>query len=179
MRHRFPAGLALAGFVLAVHVVSAEQPQAPMPAPELKQIAVFEGSWTCDGATKESPFGPAGKMSSTADIKRDLDGHFQSGVIRSAMGPMQFEGRFYVTYDPGAKQFVMLWVDSMGGWARSTSAGWKGDTITYEGESHMGGQSMKTRDHFTRSGTSMLKHTSDMHAEGKWMTMMEETCRKK
>ena len=35
------------------------------------------------------------------------------------------------------KQFVMLWADNMGGWSQSTSSGWKGDVMVYEGDSHM------------------------------------------
>ena len=152
----------------------------PKPAPEMSQIAYFEGSWSCTGKSHESPFGPAGSMTSTADIRRDLGGFWQSGTIKGTIASQPpFEGRFHVTFDPGAKQFVMLWVDNMGGWSRSASAGWKGDTLVYEGESHMGPQSMTTRDTFTRSGAGAMRHAWEAQIKGKWMPLGEETCKKK
>ena len=153
--------------------------EVPKPAPEMSQIAFFEGSWSCQGKMHESPMGPAGEMTSTADIKRDLGGFWQTGMIKGRMkGMPPMEGRFHVTHDPAAKQFMMLWVDNMGGWAQSTSSGWKGDTMVYEGESHMGSQKMRGRDTFTRSGSTM-KHTWEAQIEGKWMPLGEETCKKK
>jgi hypothetical protein len=154
--------------------------EMPKPAPELSQIAYFEGSWSCQGKMNESPMGPAGPMQSTADIKKDLGGFWQSGVIKGTMkGMPPMEGRFHATYDPAAKQFVMLWVDNMGAWSQSTSSGWKGDTIVYEGESHMGAQKMRSRDTFTRSGPGSLKHSWELEIKGKWTALGEETCKKK
>ena len=165
--------------VLSLYAGVAWAQDAPKPAPELSQIAFFEGSWSCTGKMNESPFGPAGSMTSTADVKKDLGGFFQSGVIKGSMPKMPpFEGRFYVTYNPAAKQFVMMWADSMGGWAMNTSSGWKGDVMVYEGESHMGAQSVKSRDTFTR-GAGTMKHAWEAEMGGKWVAIGEETCKKK
>ena len=80
-----------------------------------------------------------------------MNGFFQTGTIKGTMANMPpFEGHFYATYDAGMKRFVMLWVDNMGGWAQNTSAGWKGDVMVYEGDGHMGGQTVKGRDPPTR-----------------------------
>ena len=160
--------------------VSVLAQELPKPAPEMSQIAYFEGSWSCQGKMNESPLGPAGEIQGTADIKRDLGGFWQSGTIKGTsknMPPM--EGRFHATYDPAAKQFMMLWVDNMGGWAQSRSSGWKGDTIVYEGEARMGPQKMRARDTFTRSGAGTMKHMWEAEIDGKWMVLGEETCRKK
>lgn len=165
--------------VAALAGASAVAQEAPKPAPELSQIAYFEGSWSCTGKANESPFGPAGAMTSTADIKKDLGGFFQSGVIKGSMaGQPPFEGRFYVTYNPAAKQFAMMWVDNMGGWATNTSSGWKGDVMVYEGDSHMGPQTFRSRDTFTR-GAGTMKHAWEAQMNGKWVPLGEETCKKK
>ena len=169
-------GVAAAVVLLSAGLVAQETPK---PAPEMSQLAFFEGSWTCQGKMNASPMGPAGEMQSTADIKKDLGGFFQSGMIKATMkGMPPMDGRFHVTYDPGGKQFVMFWVDNMGGWAQNTSSGWKGDTMVYSGESHMGPQKMQTRDTFTR-GTGTMKHMWEAQMDGKWMTLGEETCKKK
>jgi hypothetical protein len=167
--------------VLLILVPSAHAwQQAPKPAPEMSQLAHFEGTWSCSGKMNDSPMGPGGAMTSTAEIRRDLGGFWQSGTIKGSM-PKQppFEGRFHTTYDPAGKRYLMLWVDNMGGWSQTTSPGWKGDTLVYEGESHMGPLSMKSRDTFTRSGAAAMKHVWEAELQGKWMTLGEESCKKK
>ena len=172
--------LAAAALLTTFAAAGSAQQGPPKPPPEMAQIAHFEGMWTCEGKTFESPMGPAGPMKSTADIRKDLNGHFQTGRIKgTGTGMPPFEGIFHVTYDSGMKQFVMLWVDNMGGWAQNMSSGWKGDTIIYEGEGHMGGQTMKSRDTFTRKGPSSMRHTWEMETNGKWMPAGDENCTKK
>jgi hypothetical protein len=166
--------------VLVLMAAQGTSQEMPKPAPEMAKIDFFEGNWTCNGKMNASPMGPAGTMTSTADIRKDLGGFWQSGSIKGTMQNMPpFEGMFHTTYDPAAKQYLMFWVDNMGGWARSTSPGWQGDKMVYNGDSHMPGQKpMKGRDTFTRSGTSM-KHVWELQMDGKWMTLGEETCTKK
>jgi len=181
MRTCLTKGVA-AAFALALPLavaVSAQQTM-PKPAAEMSQLAFFEGSWSCEGKMFATPMGPAGEMKSTAEIRKDLDGFFQTGTIKGNSPNMPpFEGRFYATYDPGMKRFVMLWVDTMGGWAQNTSTGWKGDVMVYEGDGHMGGQTFKGRDTFTKSGTTGMKHSWQMQVNGKWTPAGEETCQKK
>ena len=152
----------------------------PKPASEMAQVAYFEGTWTCSGKMFESPMSPAGTMTGSVEVRKDLNGHFQSGTIKGSSPNMPpFEGRFHLTYDSGMKRFVMLWVDNMGGWSQSSSSGWKGDVLVYEGDAHMGGHTMKSRDTFTRSGPASMKHTWEAQMDGKWMPLGEETCTKK
>ncbi len=176
MRKHVLAAAAAAMVVTAGFAVQAQE--MPKPAAEMAKIAFFNGNWTCEGKMHESPMSPAGAMTGTAAIKSDLGGFFQSGAIKSSMGGMTVDGMFHATYDAGAKQFVMFWFDSMGGWARSSSAGWSGDTMVYEGESHMGPMTMKSRDTFTKMGAAGMKHVMEAEMGGKWMTTGEETCRK-
>ncbi len=172
--------LVLVGSLAAAFTAGASAQEMPKPAPEMAQIAHFEGSWTCEGKMFETPMGPAGTMKSTVEMRRELNGFFQIGTIKGTSANMPpFEGRVHMTYDPGLKQFVMLWVDNMGGWATNMSSGWKGDTIVYEGDGHMGGQTMKGRDTFVKSGANSMKHTWAMQIQGKWVNAGEETCTKK
>ncbi|MGB8986642.1 MAG: DUF1579 family protein, partial [Candidatus Sulfotelmatobacter sp.] len=54
-------GAVLTAWVL-VAVAAAAQMQPPKPAPELKKLDVFVGSWTLDGTMKPGTMGPGGTM---------------------------------------------------------------------------------------------------------------------
>jgi hypothetical protein len=93
-------------------------------------------------------------------------------------GKPTMEGMFHMTYDPGPKQYVMLWVDNMGGYSQETSSGWEGDKIVFTGNSAMGGKQVPTRDTFTKSGDGSLKHDWEGQMDGTWTSMGSETCKK-
>ena len=165
----------------AVVMAAAAQAQEmmPKPAPEMSQLAFFQGDWTCAGKMLETPMSPAGAMTGTASIKTDLGGFYQTLTMTGNMPNMPpFHGTAHTTWDPAAKQFVMFWFDSMGGWSRATSSGWKGDVLVYEGEGQMGTMPMKGRDTFTKNADGSFKHTWDVDMGGKWVPMGEETCKK-
>jgi hypothetical protein len=145
----------------------------------MAQLKFFEGHWTCAGAVQATPFGPAGSMTGTVKIDHDLDGFWQSGNVKATSpGMPPFEGKFHTTWDPSAKSYVMFWVDSMGGWSRSTASGWEGDKIVYTGEGAMVGQKVVGRDTFTKGSDGSLRHTWEMQIDGKWTPVGDETCKK-
>ena len=151
----------------------------PKPAPEMAQLRFFEGNWTCAGTISASPFGPAGKMTSTVRTHSDLGGFWESGVVKATSpGMPPFEGMFHMTWDPAAKHHLMFWVDSTGGWAQSTAPGWEGDKITFTGDSYMGGKKFTTRDTFAKEPGGAMKHSWEMQADGKWSPLGDETCKK-
>jgi hypothetical protein len=153
--------------------------EVPKPPAEVAQLAYFDGNWACSGTANPSPFGPGGKTTGKVSTRTDLGGYWHSGTVKSmgaGMPPM--EGMFHMTYDPGMKQYLMLWVDNMGGRAQETSTGWEGDKIVFAGDAFMGGQKMGSRDTFTKAGASELKHAAEMQVEGKWTSMGDETCKK-
>lgn len=174
---RMHAMAAAAAALVVTGALALQAQEMPKPSAEMAQLTFFDGTWTCEGKMHETPMSPAGAMTSTAVMTTDLGGFFQTGTIKSSMAGMPFEGMFHTTFDPASKQFVMFWFDSMGGWAQSTSKGWSGDTMVYEGESHMGAMTMKGRDTFTRSASGM-KHVWETEMGGTWATLGEETCKK-
>ena len=188
MRAVFAATLALA--VLAAPWALALQeakkadkpagaPPVPTPAAEINTLSVFDGSWTCEGAMPPGPMGPGGKMKSRVKSKRDLGGFWQTGTVKGSMeGMPEMEGMFHITYEPGSKSYVMLWVDNMGGFSQTTSTGWEGDKLVFSGEGTMGGKKMMGRDTFTKNADGTLRHAWEMQMDGKWVPMGDETCRK-
>lgn len=179
MRLRIASAAVLAGLLAVASTAVAQAPAAPKPAPEMAQLEFFEGYWTCEGNVEATPFGPAGKITSTVKAGDDLGGFWQSGTVKGTMtGMPPMEGKFHVTWDPGSKAFVMFWVDSMGAWSRSTAPGWAGDKLVYTGEGVMSGQKTASRDTFTRNADGSLGHSWEMQVDGKWIPGGSETCRK-
>jgi hypothetical protein len=156
----------------------AAPPAAPKPPAEMSQLKFFEGNWTCKGEMSPGPGAPMVKSTSSVKSATALGGFWQAGTVRGTMpGMPAFEGKFHMTYDPGAKQYVMVWVDNMGSRATSMAPGWEGDAIAFTGEGVMGGQKIMGRDTFTKKEGALV-HKTEMELEGKWTNMGEETCKK-
>ena len=132
---RMHAMAAAAAALLVTGTIALQAQDMPKPAPEMAQLAYFEGNWTC-----------AGKM--------------------------------HETWDPASTQFVMFWFDSMGGFARSTSPGVKGNVMVYDGESQMGPMKMKSRDTFTKHADGTFTHAWAAEIGGAMTPMGEQTCKK-
>ena len=151
---------------------------APKPAPEMAQLKFFDGSWTCNGDSPATPMGPAQKTKSAVKSHTAMNGFWQAGTVSMSSPAMSMEGMFHITYDAAAKQYVMLWMDNMGGYAQQTSPGWDGDKVVYTGEGSMMGQKMQARDTFIKNADGSFKHTSEAQMNGQWTSMGEETCKK-
>ena len=183
MKTRWTLGMVLVAVVavLAPAVMLAAAPEEAMkPAAEMSNLKWFDGNWTCDGTIVPGPMGPGGKVTSSVKSHLDFGGFWQSGMVRSSMGGKPgMEGMFHITYDPGPKEYVMLWVDNMGGYAKETSSGWEGDKIVFSGQTAMGGKQMGTRDTFTKAGAGSMKHDWEGQMEGAtWSPMGSETCKR-
>ena len=173
--------VAAAAVLVAGVAARAEEkaPAAPHPAPEMSQLKAFEHSFTCAGQADASSFGPAHATSSHVHAHGDLGGFWVSGMVRetkTAATPTPMEGMFHMTWDPGKKQFMMLWVDSSGGWSQETSPGWNGDTIVWTGEGWMGGQKLESKDTFTKKGAEALEHSWELNLNRQWTPLGHKTC---
>lgn len=166
-------------FPCALLLAAPEGP--PTPPAEMSNLKkTFDGNWTCEGKAEATPFGPAGTMKGTVKSHTDMGGFWQSGMVKSTMAgmPGAMEGMFHMTYDPGTKQYVMLWVDNMGAYSHETSTGWQGDKIVFSGDMSMGGKKMTVRDTFTKGADGSLTHAWEGQIDGKWTPLGSETCKK-
>ena len=176
---RMHAMAAAAAALLVTGAMAVEAQEMPKPAPEMAQLAMFEGNRTCQGKIHATAMSPAATMTGTVMARRDLGGFFLTieATGRSA-GMPPFEGRGYETWDPASKQFVMFWFDNMGGFARSTSPGVKDNVMVYDGEAQMGGMTMKSRDTFTKHADGSFTHAWASEIGGTMTPMGEQTCKK-
>lgn len=158
---------------LLLGALAAAQMGPPAPAPELKKLDYFVGTWTLDGDMKPGPFGPGGKMTETEKIEW-MQGNFFLVLhddFKSDMG--NGIGVAYMGYNADDKVYTYDAFNSMGeaGHSKGTLSG---DTWTWTSEDKMGGKIVKGR--FTIKEISATAYTFKYETagpDGAYASMME------
>jgi hypothetical protein len=149
------------------------QTETPKPAPELKKLDVFAGSWALEGSMKPGEMGPGGTI--TEDEKcewmqggfylvchSDYKGSMGGGVGLSVMG-----------YSTDDKAYTYREFNSQGEFEDSRGK-LEGDTWTWTSDEKMGGMTMKGKFTMKMTTTNSYTFTFDMSQDGtKWSTVME------
>jgi hypothetical protein len=149
---------------------------------QLKTLSPFIGTWKCSGKTFASEMGPEHSTTATVTGKWMLNAKWlemRYTEEKNSRNPNPYAVVAYWGWDEGQKKLVAGSFDNQGGYAVATSEGWSGDTLVFEGPSHMGAMTMNSRDSFTRNGDNQISHsflTPDN--AGGWKKFDEETCKK-
>ena len=137
--------LSATAFVLtAVVLAFAATPTAPKPGPEHKKMEAFVGKWTYTGEAKQSPFGPAGKVSGTDVYAMIADGFFLQHHWEEKNPLGNIKGTEIWGYDPIKKAYTYNYFTSAGEMGSGTIViegnKWSfiGSGITYEGKTAYG-----------------------------------------
>ena len=171
-----------AGMILAAALIlaaAAMAQDAPKPAPELKKLDVFVGTWALDGTMKPGMMGPGGTMTENEKCEW-MDGSFYlvcHSDYKSSMG--NGVGLSVMGYSTEDKAYTYREFSSTGEFVDSRGK-LDGDTWTWTNDEKMSGMSMKGR--FTIHMTSAASYTFvfDMSQDGtKWSTLMEGKASKK
>lgn len=154
--------------------LASAQAGPPQPAPELKKLDYFSGSWTSSGEAKPGPMGPGGKFTD-AGKGEWMEGNFflviHSDFKGGAMG--NAKGVAYMGYDPQEKVYTYDAFSSMGENIHSKGT-LDGDTWNWANDFKMGPKTYKSR--YTMKILSPTSYTfkAEMSEDGtKWDTMME------
>ena len=156
-------------------------PAAPPVPAEQAQLDYFNGEWRCTGTAFAGPMGPEHKTTATVHAARVVGGrwtHIAYDEDKTAANPTPYHAGLYLGYDAGKKSFVQHCHDSVGGHCTSTSQGWNGDVLVFEGANEGDGKSTPSRETFTRKGPDEVMHSGEMQVDGKWVKLDEETCKK-
>jgi hypothetical protein len=160
---------------LGLTAAYAQAPSIPKPGPEHEKLGYFVGKWSTEGNIKESPFGPAGKMT-TNDTCEWFEGNFAvvcNSKGKGPMGPMKSLG--IIGYEPMEKVYTYYGVDNSGQAMISVPRGTLEEkTWRYTDESKMGEITAKTR--YTMTELSKDAYTFKWEIEGEggtWTTVME------
>jgi hypothetical protein len=165
--------------VLLSTAVFAQTEQLPKPAPELKKLDVFSGSWTLDGTIKASSMGPGGSMTESQKCEW-MEGDFFLVCHSDYKGTMgSGVGVSYLGYSPEEKAYTYREFNSFGEFEDSRGHV-DGDTWTWTSDEKMGGMTMKGR--FTMKVTSDKAYDFmyEMSQDGtKWNDVMDGKANKK
>ena len=161
MRTRFSLLAATLAILLCTTFVFAQAPTAPpKPGPEVKKMSVLVGKWTTDVDMKETPMGPAGKMTTSTSCSWIVGGFAVACTETGMMGKMKTTSMSTMAWDAGAKNYVYSEVSSDGQVVVSRGTN-DGDTWVFESDMSMGAQMMHGR--FTMHYSS--KDAGDMKFE--------------
>ena len=116
------------------------------PAPELKKLDYFVGTWTAEGDIKPGPLGPGGKFAATNHVQW-MDGGFflvTHSEFRGSIG--KGTETSYMGYDSNERMYTYDSFNSLGE-ASHARGNLNGDTWTWPGQSEtrVGPQTMKGR----------------------------------
>lgn len=153
-------------------VASAQAPQMPKPAPEVKRLEYFVGTWNAEYEIKAGPAGPGGKMTAV-DQNQMMPGGFFLETRTDGQGSMGvLKGLAIMGYNVAEKVYTYDSFNNFGE-ADHFKGTVQGDTWTWNSEGVMGGKPTRLR--FTAKEVSATMYTMkfEMGTGDAWTTVME------
>lgn len=146
----------------------------PKPAPELEKLEYFVGKWNSQGHLKPGLLGAGGKMT-LSEHYRWMDGGFfltlRSEFESPALG--DGTGMAYMGYDTSRKVYTYDEFNSIGEVQHSTGRV-EGNTWTWTGEQHLGGDIRKTRFIVKTLSPTTYVFTFEISVDGNdWSAVMD------
>ena len=150
------------------------------PAAVSDPLGRFVGNGTCTGSVLAMGNKAGHPTTGKYSARKVLDDHWvemrydedSSTTVAKPFHVVQYFG-----YDTPKKRYVSVLIDnSEDSYSTGTSAGWQGDSITFDESSD--GKSVSFRDAFTTGPAGMSSHTGWMkNKSGKWVKTDEESCK--
>ena len=171
-------------FILAVSSVAAvAQMGPPSPAPELKKLDYFAGTWTTDATIGQGPWGSGGKFADT-DTVEWMKGDFYLVNHSDFTLPAELGGSgaslAILGYDADKKVYTEERFDSTGRHVIATGT-LNGDTWIWISENNYNGMMIQAR--VTMKVTSPTSYTTKYEVSGdggtNWMPFWEGKVTKK
>ena len=168
------AVLLTAGLLTAALAARADEKktEAPGPAPELKKLDFFFGTWSNDAEVKPNAFMPAGRY--TWMEKCDwFPGKFHLVCYSAGKSPMgETHGLSIYGYDPEEKAYTYRGIDNSG-FSVASKGRVKGSNWIFTNQQKMGGKTFQGRYSITTSEASYT-YKYAISADGKkWALLME------
>lgn len=157
--------LVLSLVVFTATLALAQGPPKMTPAPELKKLDYFAGTWKTTGELKANPMGAGGKYTSI-DHTDWMPGHFFLIMHSTFTGVMgRLTETAYFGYNTADKAYTYDSFNSMGEAAHFKGAV-EGDTWTWTTTGKMGEQTMKERFTVTVASPTSYNYKFEVAPEG-------------
>jgi hypothetical protein len=135
----------LFSLLLVPATVAAQTPApAPKPGPEQQRLEIYLGKWTQVGEAQASPYGPAGKLTSTDTYEWLPGGFFMLHRWEARQGAVEFKATEILGYDARKRVYTSHFFDNFGN-SGSYKTTVQGNTWTTTGDSEVGGKPLKER----------------------------------
>jgi hypothetical protein len=175
VKHLRLAVLLTSGLLISATAVRAQEKkmEAPKPAPEVKKLDYFVGTWKSEGEIKQNPFMPAGKMTSTSKCEW-FPGGFQVVCHDEGKGPTgSVHGLGIMAFNTEEKAYTYAGIDNFG-MSVAAKGNVDGDNWTYTSEDKMGGKTYHGRYSMVTSSPDSYTFKYETSEDGSnWMTIME------
>jgi hypothetical protein len=151
----------------------------PPPAPELKKLDYFTGSWTMDGDVKPGPAGPGGKHTGTAKYEWMSGNYFL--VCHATFAGVMGEGTetSYMGYDSAKGVYTYDAFNSMGTHEIATGK-LEGDTWAWSFVEDISGMTIKAHFSMKMLSPASYIYKFEMSPDGtNWTTVLEGKATKK
>ena len=159
------------GVLAVVSVTLTGQSSAPrQPGPEHQKLSAFLGTWTFEGQSQTSPYGPAGKLISTDTYEWVPGGFFMIHHWDAIQGGAANKGVEILGYDTVTKAHTSRFFDNMGN-SGSVKFAVSGNTWTGTADSEVGGKPLKERGSITLTGDTM---TVKWEYINKWIRLVNK-----
>ncbi|HZM84987.1 MAG TPA: DUF1579 family protein [Blastocatellia bacterium] len=170
---------AVCGVVLALlGVVDGQAPQMQKPAPEVKRLHYFVGTWTAAYEIKPGPMGPGGKVNSV-DQSRMMPGGFFLETRTEGGGAMGVVKSLAIMgYNAEEKVYTYDAFNSLGE-ADHFKGSVQGDTWTWNSEGMIAGKPTKLRFIAKEVSPTIYTMKFEMGTGDDWTTVMEGKATKK
>jgi uncharacterized protein DUF1579 len=165
--------LASLALLLGVALSARVQTEKPKPAPELKKLDFFAGTWATEGEIKPGPVGPGGKFTGTNRVQW-MDGAFflvTQSEFHGAVG--QGSETSYMGYDSSDKTYTYDSFNTLGE-ADHAKGQVDGDTWTWLSDTTVGSRAMKGRLTQKIVSATAYNFKFEVSADGvTWSTVLE------
>jgi uncharacterized protein DUF1579 len=159
--------------LLGSTLLARTQMEKPKPAPELKKLDYFAGTWIAEGEIRPGAMGPGGKFTGTNHVQW-MDGAFflvTHSEFNGAMG--KGSETSYMGYDSNDKMYTYDSFNSLGE-ADHAKGTVEGDTWTWQSETRMASQTIKGRLTIKMLSATSYNFKFEMSSDGAtWNTVLE------
>lgn len=148
--------------------------QTPKPGPEVQKLGYYLGTWKGEGETKDRPFGPAGKLSSSMTCEW-FTGGFQVVCRGEETGPTGKRAFLNIlSYDQEKKAYNEYSISSVGESEDDRDGALVGDKLTFLINGDSGGKPAKFQYTEVRLSPDLFTYQAEASVDGgPWTTIAE------